>query len=87
MELFLISTLNGLSYGLLLFMLSAGLTLIFSLMGVLNFAHASLYMLGAYVAWSGVEWLGRGGWGFWGSVALATAAALVGKRSGALFRG
>ena len=44
-----ISLLNGLSYGLLLFMLSAGLTLIFSLMGVLNFAHASFYMLGAYL--------------------------------------
>ena len=42
------STLNGVSYGLLLFMLSAGLTLIFSMMGVLNFAHASFYMLGAY---------------------------------------
>ena len=44
--------LNGLSYGLLLFMLSSGLTLIFSMMGVLNFAHASFYMLGAYVAYS-----------------------------------
>jgi branched-subunit amino acid ABC-type transport system permease component len=41
MEFFTISMLNGLSYGLLLFMLSSGLTLIFSMMGVLNFAHAS----------------------------------------------
>ena len=39
------------SYGLLLFMLSSGLTLIFSMMGVLNFAHASFYMLGAYFAY------------------------------------
>ncbi len=40
---------NGVTYEeLLLFMLSAGLTLIFSMMGVLNFAHASFYMLGAY---------------------------------------
>lgn len=47
-----VSTLfNGLLYGLLLFMLSSGLTLIFSLMGVLNFAHASFYMLGAYAAY------------------------------------
>ena len=46
MEFFTISMLNGLSYGLLLFMLSSGLTLIFSMMGVLNFAHASFYMLG-----------------------------------------
>ena len=52
MEFFIISMLNGLSYGLLLFMLSSGLTLIFSMMGVLNFAHASFYMLGAYVAYT-----------------------------------
>ena len=47
-EFFVISLLNGVSYGLLLFMLSSGLTLIFSMMGVLNFAHTSFYMLGAY---------------------------------------
>ncbi len=52
METFLVFFLNGLSYGLLLFMLSSGLTLIFSMMGVLNFAHASFYMLGAYVAYT-----------------------------------
>ena len=52
MEFFTVSLLNGLSYGLLLFMLSSGLTLIFSMMGVLNFAHASFYMVGAYVAYS-----------------------------------
>src|SRR3974390_1011997 len=52
MEFFVISLLNGLSYGLLLFMLSSGVTLIFSMMGVLNFAHASFYMVGAYVAYS-----------------------------------
>jgi branched-chain amino acid transport system permease protein len=52
MEFFVISLLNGMSYGLLLFMLSSGLTLIFSMMGVLNFAHASFYMIGAYVAYS-----------------------------------
>jgi branched-chain amino acid transport system permease protein len=49
---FLISLLNGLSVGLLLFMLASGLTLIFSMMGVLNFAHASFYMVGAYVAYT-----------------------------------
>ena len=52
MEFFVISLLNGVSYGLLLFMLSSGLTLIFSMMGVLNFAHAAFYMIGAYVAYS-----------------------------------
>jgi branched-chain amino acid transport system permease protein len=49
MDLLATSLLNGLTYGFLLFMLAAGLTLVFSLMGVMNFAHASLYMLGAYV--------------------------------------
>jgi len=50
-EFVLISLLNGVTYGLLLFMLSSGLTLIFSMMGILNFAHASFYMLGAYFAY------------------------------------
>lgn len=50
MELVLVNLIDGLVTGLLLFMLSAGLTLIFSMMGVLNFAHASFYMLGAYFA-------------------------------------
>ena len=58
MEFFTISLLNGISYGLLLFMLSSGLTLIFSMMGVLNFAHASFYMLGAYFAYSTTQLLG-----------------------------
>jgi branched-chain amino acid transport system permease protein len=52
MEFFVISLLNGVSYGLLLFMLSSGLTLIFSMMGVLNFAHAAFYMVGAYAAYA-----------------------------------
>jgi branched-chain amino acid transport system permease protein len=55
-EFIVISLLNGVSYGLLLFMMSAGLTLIFSMMGVLNFAHASFYMLGAYFAYQTSVW-------------------------------
>lgn len=51
-DLLVVSLLNGTSYGLLLFMLSAGLTLVFSMMGVMNFAHASFYMLGAYVGYT-----------------------------------
>ncbi|SPJ29269.1 branched-chain amino acid ABC transporter permease [Falsiruegeria mediterranea] len=51
MALFLVNILDGLVTGLLLFMLCSGLTLIFSMMGVLNFAHASFYMLGAYFAY------------------------------------
>jgi branched-chain amino acid transport system permease protein len=52
MEIFLVSLFNGLVYGMLLFMLASGLTLIFSMMGVLNFAHASIYMIGAYLAFT-----------------------------------
>lgn len=52
MEFLIISALNGVIYGLLLFMVSSGLTLIFGMMGVLNFAHASFYMLGAYIAYT-----------------------------------
>ncbi len=52
MDQTVINILNGLSAGLLLFMLSSGLTLIFSMMGVLNFAHAGFYMLGAYIGYS-----------------------------------
>jgi len=66
MEFFTISLLNGLSYGLLLFMLSSGLTLIFSMMGVLNFAHASFYMLGAYLAY-----LISGLVGYWPALVIA----------------
>ena len=61
-----ISLLNGLSYGLLLFLLSAGLTLIFSMMGVLNFAHASFYMLGAYFGYAVAKQVG-----FWWALLLA----------------
>ena len=66
MEFFIISMLNGLSYGLLLFMLSSGLTLIFSMMGVLNFAHTSFYMVGAYLAYQLSTWVG-----FWAALLLA----------------
>ena len=65
-EFFTVSLLNGVSYGLLLFMLSSGLTLIFSMMGVLNFAHASFYMLGAYVAYSVTALIG-----FWWALLIA----------------
>ena len=71
MEYLLVSLLNGVIYGLLLFMVSAGLTLIFGMMGVLNFAHASFYMLGAYFAYAL-----QGVLGFWG--ALVAAPILVG---------
>jgi branched-chain amino acid transport system permease protein len=66
--------LAGLASGLLLFMLSAGLTLVFSLMGVMDFAHASFYMLGAYFAFAIGDRIG-----FWPSLVLAPlAVALIG---------
>jgi len=71
LELFLVQLLNGISYGLLLFMLAAGLTLIFSMMGVLNFAHTSFYMIGAYLGYQLSAWIG-----FW--AALLVAPLLVG---------
>jgi branched-chain amino acid transport system permease protein len=66
MEVFLVSLLNGLVYGMLLFMLASGLTLIFSMMGVLNFAHASAYMLGAYFAYTISQLVG-----FWPALLIA----------------
>lgn len=71
MDYLVISLLNGLIYGLLLFMVSAGLTLIFGMMGVLNFAHASFYMLGAYFAYTLQDSVG-----FWTAIVLS--ALLVG---------
>jgi len=48
----LIQLLNSVQYGLLLFLVASGLTLIFGIMGVINLAHGSFYMVGAYLAWS-----------------------------------
>ena len=74
LELATISLINGVVYGLLLFMLTSGLTLIFSMMGVLNFAHASVFMLGAYLSFQ----LGRYV-GFWPAIVIAPlACGLVG---------
>ena len=74
LELVTVSLLNGVVYGLLLFMLSSGLTLIFSMMGVLNFAHASVFMLGAYLSFQFGRWVG-----FWPALVIAPlACGLVG---------
>ena len=66
LELVTISTLNGVLYGMLLFLMASGLTLIFSMMGVLNFAHASFYMLGAFFGFQLSKWIG-----FWPALVLA----------------
>ena len=58
MLLFLEQCLNGLQFGLLLFLLAAGLTLVFGIMDLVNLAHGSLYMVGAYFAATFVAWTG-----------------------------
>ena len=57
--IFLIQILNGVQYGLLLFLVASGLTLIFGIMGIINLAHGSFYMMGAYLAFSLTELVGN----------------------------
>ncbi|HEX9490621.1 MAG TPA: branched-chain amino acid ABC transporter permease [Stellaceae bacterium] len=66
LELVIVSTLNGVLFGMLLFLMASGLTLIFSMMGVLNFAHASFYMLGAFFGFQLSQWIG-----FWPGLVVA----------------
>lgn len=73
MEGFVVNILNGLSWGMLLFMISMGLTTVFGVMGVLNFAHGSLFMLGAYASMQIVRWLSS----FWIGVAIAPVAVAI----------
>ena len=63
---FLIQLLNAVQYGLLLFLVASGLTLIFGIMGIINLAHGSFYMIGAYLAWSLSGRLGN----FWVAIAI-----------------
>lgn len=58
MTLFIEQCLNGLQFGLLLFLLAAGLTLVFGIMDLVNLAHGSLYMVGAYFAATVAAWTG-----------------------------
>ena len=75
MILFFEPLLNGLQLGVMLFLLAAGLTLIFGIMGVINLAHGSLYMIGAYAG----TWVAAETGSFWlGIPAGLTAAALTG---------
>jgi branched-chain amino acid transport system permease protein len=75
MTLFFEQLLNGLQFGVMLFLLAAGLTLIFGIMGVINLAHGSIYMVGAYAGtWAAMQT----GSFFLGVLAALVAAALVG---------
>jgi branched-chain amino acid transport system permease protein len=69
LDILVFSLFNGVLYGMLLFMLSSGLTLIFGMMGVLNFAHASFFMLGAYFAYQISTYIG-----FWPALFIAPVA-------------
>ena len=66
LELIVISALNGVLCGMLLFLMASGLTVIFSMLGVLNFAHASFYMLGAFFGFEISRWFG-----FWPALLVA----------------
>src|SRR5437879_8597803 len=68
-------TLNGLQYGVMLFLMAAGLTLVFGIMNLVNLAHGSLYMVGAYLATAFAHWTGSF---FLGAVLALPATLLVG---------
>ena len=70
---FLIQLLNGVQYGLLLFLIASGLTLIFGIMGVINLAHGSFYMIGAYLAFSLTGLIGN----FWLALPAGVALAVL----------
>jgi branched-chain amino acid transport system permease protein len=75
---FLVQCLNSLQYGLLLFLVASGLTLIFGIMGVINLAHGSFYMIGAYMAYALAPAMAATfGGGFFAVLAVGTVLAVV----------
>jgi branched-chain amino acid transport system permease protein len=70
----LVQLLNGLAEASTLFLVAVGLSLIFGVTRIVNFAHGSLYMVGLYIAYSLADRFGAGGLGFWGSVLAAAVA-------------
>ncbi|WP_431859107.1 ABC transporter permease [Azospirillum sp.] len=76
MDFYLVQFLSGLAQAATLFLVASGLSIIFGVTRIVNFAHGSFYMLGAYLAWTFVERWGSDAFGFWGGVLLA--ALLVG---------
>jgi branched-chain amino acid transport system permease protein len=75
---FLVQCLNALQYGLLLFLVASGLTLIFGIMGVINLAHGSFYMIGAYLAYAlAPAFAAHAGWGFFATLGLGLALAVI----------
>lgn len=77
-SVFLIQCLNALQYGLLLFLVASGLTLIFGIMGVINLAHGSFYMIGAYMAYALAPIVGSTlGGGFFATMAVGVVLAVL----------
>jgi branched-subunit amino acid ABC-type transport system permease component len=77
---------GGLTTAMFLFLIASGLSLVFGVMRVINFAHGSFYMLGAYLAWQGVTWLEPWTGGFWfATLFAATGVALLGALVERLF--
>ncbi|PWC33478.1 ABC transporter permease [Azospirillum sp. TSO35-2] len=74
MSFLLVQALSGLATAATLFLVSSGLTIVFGVTRIVNFAHGSFYMVGAYVGWSLIERFGTTPAGFWGSVAAAALA-------------
>ena len=76
MDVFVVTLLNGISLGGVLFLVASGLSLILGVMGIANLAHGALYMVGAYLGWTIVS---QHGGDFWlAAVAAAAAAGLIG---------
>ena len=75
---FLVQCLNAVQYGLLLFLVASGLTLIFGILGVINLAHGSFYMIGAYLAYALAPWAATHvGAGFFGALAIGLVLSIV----------
>lgn len=70
---FAVQLLNGVQYGLLLFLIASGLTLVFGIMGIINLAHGAMYMIGAYLAFDLTQRLGN----FWLAIVLAVPIAVA----------
>jgi branched-chain amino acid transport system permease protein len=68
---------SGLMTAMFLFLIASGLSLVFGVMRVLNFAHGSFYMLGAYLAWQAMQWLHPIGEAFWAAAIFAALAIAV----------
>lgn len=78
LAVFLVQCLNAVQYGLLLFLVASGLTLIFGILGVINLAHGSFYMIGAYLAYALAPWTAAHlGGGFFTAMAIGLALSVV----------